>query len=79
MVVIEFALPPRPAGHKVDADLVDGSGVTLWSGPIPDGLDRGRLVLDAQGLDPGAVLEVRSLDPGGTERERIVYALGTRP
>ena len=55
-----------------------GTGITLWSGVIPEGLDRGRLVLDAQGLAPGAVLEVRRLDTGGVERERIVYTLGPR-
>ena len=78
MVVVEFALPARPPGHRVEAELVGGTGITLWSGVIPEGLDRGRLVLDAQGLAPGAVLEVRRLDTGGVERERIVYALGPR-
>ena len=76
VVVLEFALPPRPAGQRIEAELVDGTGITLWSGAIPESLDRGRLVLDAQGLAPGAILEVRRLDAAGVEHERIRYAIG---
>ena len=78
MVVLEFALPVRPAGQRIEAELVDGTGVTLWSGALPEGLDRGRLVLDAQGLAPGAVLEVRRVDAAGVEHERIAYAVGAK-
>lgn len=77
-IVLEFALPARPSGHRLEAELMGGTGVTLWSGTIPEGLDRGRLVLDANGMGPGAVLEVRLLDAGGVVRERLVYALDPR-
>jgi hypothetical protein len=78
MVVIEFALPARPPAHRIEAELVGGTGVTLWAGPIPEDADKGRLVLDAQGIAAGAVVEVRLLDKDGQERQRIVYPVSPR-
>jgi hypothetical protein len=78
-VVIEFGLPERPAGQHIEGELVDGRGVTLWAGRLPENAERGRLVLDAQGLEGGATLEVRRVDAAGVEHERLEYAMTTAP
>lgn len=76
-VLLDFARAGSGHGHRHEARLVDGRGVTLWEGTLPESAGgRAYLLLDARDLAPARLtLEVRRLDPAGLEQARAVYEL----
>jgi hypothetical protein len=76
-VLLGFARAGVGPGHRHEARLVDGRGVTLWEGTLPESADgRAYLLLDARDLAAAELtLEVRRLDPAGLEQGRTSYAL----
>jgi hypothetical protein len=76
-VLLDFARPGDGSGHRHDARLVDGRGVTLWEGTLPESAGgRAYLLLDARDLaSERLTLEVRRVDPAGAEQARAVYEM----
>jgi putative zinc finger protein len=76
-VLLEFARAGEGPGHRQEARLVDGRGVTLWEGILPEGPGgRAYLLLDARDLaSERLTLDVRRVDPAGVEQARAVYEL----
>lgn len=76
-VLLDFARAGEGAGHRHEARLVDGRGVTLWEGTLPESAGgRAYLLLDARDLaDERLTLEVRRMDPAGVEQARTVHEL----
>jgi hypothetical protein len=76
-VLLDFARAGVGPGHRHEARLVDGRGVTLWEGTLPESADgRAYLLLDARDLASGQLtLEVRRVDAAGLEQARAVYEL----
>jgi hypothetical protein len=76
-VLLDFARAGAGPGHRHEARLVDGRGVTLWEGTLPESAGgRAHLLLDARDLASGQLtLEVRRVDPAGLEQARDVYEL----
>jgi Putative zinc-finger len=76
-VLLDFARAGVGPGHRHEARLVDGRGVTLWEGTLSESADgRAYLILDARDLPSGRLtLEVRRHDPAGLEQGRTVYEL----
>jgi putative zinc finger protein len=76
-VLLDFARPGEAPGRRHEARLVDGRGVTLWEGTLPESAGgRAYLLLDARELASDRLtLEVRRVAPGGTDEARVVYEL----
>ena len=76
-VLLDFARPGDGSGHRHEARLVDGRGVTLWEGTLPESAgSRAYLLLDARDLASERLsLEVRRVDPAGAEQARALYEL----
>jgi len=76
-VLLDFARAGEGPGHRQEARLVDGRGVTLWEGILPEGPGgRAYLLLDARDLaSERLTLDVRRVDPAGVEQARVVYEL----
>lgn len=77
LVLLDFPRAGEGPGHRHEARLVDGRGVTLWEGALPESAGgRAYLLLDARGLASDRVtLEVRRVDPAGVEQSRSVHEL----
>jgi hypothetical protein len=80
-VLLDFARPGEGPGHRHEARLVDGRGVTLWEGTLPESAGgRAYLLLDARDLaSDRLVLDVRRVDPAGAEQARAVHDLTIAP
>ena len=76
-VLLDFARAGEGPGHRQEARLVDGRGVTLWEGTLPEGTGaRAYLLLDARDLaSERLTLDVRRVDPAGVLQARAVYEL----
>jgi hypothetical protein len=76
-VLLDFARPGDGSGHRHEARLVDGRGVTLWEGTLPESAGgRAYLLLDARDLaSERLTLDVRRVDPAGAEQARAVYEM----
>lgn len=75
-VLLDFARPAAGSGGRDEARLVDGRGVTLWEGTLPEGGERAYLLLDARDLAPGRLsLDVRRVDPAGAVLAHAGYDL----
>ena len=80
-VLLDFARPGEGPGHRHEARLVDGRGVTLWEGTLPESIGgRAYLLLDARDLaSERLTLEVRRVDPAGAVQARAVHELTIAP
>ena len=80
-VLLDLARPGEGAGHRHEARLVDGRGVTLWEGTLPESAGgRAYRLLDARELaSERLTLEVRRVDPAGGEQARALYELTVAP
>lgn len=76
-VLLDFARAGEGPGDRHEARLVDGRGVTLWEGTLPESAGgRAYLLLDARDLASAQLtIEVRRVDPAGVEQARVVYEL----
>lgn len=76
-VLLDFARAGDGPGQRHEARLVDGRGVTLWEGTLPESATgRAYLLLDARDLASDRLtLEVRRVDAAGAVQQTATYLL----
>ena len=80
-VLLDFARPGDGSGHRHEARLVDGRGVTLWEGTLPESAGAARTSCSTRATSPRSASRSRSAvstRPVGSRPARV-YELTVAP